>query len=126
MAVVSAQMTLQYFLRAPRFPVLIDLGDHLAGAVSRAQCAKVLAREQLLDTQAQWDVIDSTAENFFYYPKMSAISVLAVKKRWTKRSVIDLYNTRRPADKPAYEPRSIGNKRFEDIVAEIVERLNER
>ena len=123
---VSAHMGLQYFLRAPRFPVLIDLGDHLVGAASRAQCAKALAREQLPDTPVQWDVIDSSAENFFYYPKMSAISALATKKRWTKRSIIDLYNTRHAADKPAYESRSLGNKRFDQILAEIVELLNER
>lgn len=117
---------LSYFIRGPRFPVLIDLGDHLVGATSRLQCERALARESLPDTPQQWDVIDSTAENFAYYPAMSVITAMAIKKRWTKKAVVDLYNARRPAHRPAYEPRSLGNKRFDEILGHIVALLNAR
>jgi uncharacterized protein YciW len=117
---------LQYFLRAPKFPVIVDLGSHLIGIESRAKCSKVLLGASHPDTPDQFDVIDSNAENFSFYPKMSVISALAIKKRWTKPALVALYNSRRTPDTPAYEPRSLGNKRFDQLLIDVVRLLNER
>ena len=119
-------MKLQYFLRGPKFPVIVDFGSHLVGIESRATCAEVLLGASHPDAPEPFDVIDSTADNFSYYPTLSAISALAIKKRWTKRALVALYNSRRAHNAPAYEPRSLGNKRFDQLLIEIVRLLDER
>ena len=119
-------MKLQYFLRAPQFPIIVDFGSRLVGIESRAKCAKVLLGAGHPDAPDSFDVIDATAENFSYYPALSAISALAIKKRWTKRALVALYDSRRPHDALAYEPHSLENKRFDHLLSEIVRLLNER
>ncbi len=122
----SAHVKLQYFLRAPKFPVIVDFRSHLIGIESRDKCSKVLLGASHPDTAEQFDVIDSNAENFSFHPRMSAISVLAIKKRWTKSALVALYNSRRTPDTPAYEPRSLGNKRFDQVLLDVVRLLDER
>jgi hypothetical protein len=66
-------------------------------------------------------VIDANAEGFAYYPEQLVISSMAVKKRWNKPEIIALYQARKRPEAPEYSTKSLGNKRLEQVVAEIVE-----
>ena len=118
-------MALRYWPRRPRFPIIIDTGRGLVGALSGAECAKRIARLGPFDNDNSMAVIDSTAEGFGFYPKMLLISPLTTKKRWTKAEVIALYNSQRKPDAPEYQPRSLSNRGFDRVVSELVQLLRE-
>jgi hypothetical protein len=62
-------------------------------------------------------VIDGMADGFGYYPEQHVISCLVLKRKWSKPGIIKLYHARKP---PEYSTKSLGNKRLEQVVAEIV------
>jgi len=68
-------------------------------------------------------VIDGRAEGFGYYPEQHVISSLVLKRKWTKPEIIKLYHARKTPDAPEYSAKSLGNKRLEQVVAEIAELL---
>ena len=116
---------MRFWPRKPRFPIVVDLGDKLIGARSTTDCSKQLAVVSPGHETKSWPVIDASAEAFSFYPEMMVITPLAVKKRWTKSEMVDLYNVRRNPDVPEYVAGSLNNKRFDRVVAEIVVLLNE-
>jgi len=63
------------------------------------------------------------AEGFGYYPEQHVISSMVLKRRWNKPEIIKLYHARKSPDAPEYSTKSLGNKRLEQVVAEIVELL---
>jgi len=52
-----------------------------------------------------------------------AYSPLTFKKRWTKMSIIELYNNSKGPGRPQYPTTSLGNKSLKKIVKDIVELL---
>ncbi|MEW6668364.1 MAG: hypothetical protein AB1512_24390 [Thermodesulfobacteriota bacterium] len=114
---------MQFLFRKPRFPIIIDTGKGLAGVRSWAECERLFDMTAFSDNEPK-PVIDVTAEGFALNPDMMVISPLTGKKQWTKGEIIELYN--RCVKKPearAYELRSLGNKRVEVVVSEIVDLL---
>lgn len=69
------------------------------------------------------DVIDSTAEAFSLYPEVLVFSPLTFKKRWTKATIIGLYNSQRGPRRPEDPIGSLGNKSLEKVFEDIVELL---
>ncbi len=118
-------MALRYWPRRPRFPIIVDTGRGLIGAVSGSDCSKRIARFGPFTDDKAMSVIDSTAEGFGFYPKMLLITPLTVKKRWKKAEVVELYNARKKPDAPEYKPRSLSNREFGRVVLEVVQLLRE-
>lgn len=114
---------MDFFLRKPRLPVIIDIGTELLVVKIWATCEKRLAKAIFADNESR-DVIDSTAEGFSYYPEMKYFSPLTLKKHWTKAGIIKLYNDRRGPDLAEYQPKSLGNKSLERVVKDVVELLS--
>ena len=103
--------------------MLIDTGTELLSARSPAECNKRLSRIGIRSDAKYLPVIDGTAEGFAYYPEAHVISPWAVKKRWNKPEIIELYHARKRPEAPEYSTKSLGNKRLEQVVAEIAELL---
>lgn len=118
-------MTVRYWPRRPRFPVIIDTGAQIVGARTGADCSKKIQRLIIPVGEITIPVIDSSGQGFAYYPDSMVVSPVAVKMRWKKSEIIDIYNSRKPAGSPAYRPGSLSNKPVERIVSEIVELLSE-
>jgi len=118
-------MAVRYWPRKPRFPIIIDTGRGLIGAVSGSDCAKRMDQLGPFDSDDLMHVIDSTSEGFGFYPRMMLISPLTTKKRWAKADVIALYNDRKNPDTPDYRPRSLSNRGFDRVVHELVQLLRE-
>ncbi len=123
--VYSSRMEIRYWPRMPRFPIIVDTGRGLVGALSGAECAKRIARLGPFESDASMPVVDATPEGFGFYPKMMVISPLVTKKRWTKAEVITLYNDRKKPDAPEYRPVSLSNRGFDRVVHELVQLLRE-
>ncbi|MBI2999981.1 MAG: hypothetical protein HYY46_16250 [Deltaproteobacteria bacterium] len=93
----------------------------MLGARSSPECNRRLARAQVDEGTTYMPVIDASAEGFAYYPQQHVISALAVKKRWNKPEIIALYHARKSHEAPKYSTKSLGNKRLEQVIAEIAE-----
>ena len=114
---------MDFFLRKPQLPLLIDTGTELLVAKSWATCEDLLVGVVFADNKPR-DVIDSTTERFSLYPETMLFSPLTFKKRWTKAAVIQLYNDRRGVDVAEYQPKSLGNKSLERVVKDVLELLS--
>lgn len=110
---------LNFFIRKPVLPVIVDTGTELIGAKSWAACERQLAAVTFADA-APRDVIDLTAEAFSLYPENMLLSPLTLNKRWTKAAIIGLYNARKGPGRPEYPTTSLGNKSMEKVVRDIV------
>jgi hypothetical protein len=113
---------LNFLFRKPRLPIIIDTGVGPVGAKSWGACRALLAQLPSSDLTPR-DVIDATAEAFSFYPQHMAFSPLTVRKRWTKMTIIELYNSSKGPGRPAYPTTSLGNKPLEKVIQDIVELL---
>ena len=117
---VSMRRPLTFTLRKPRFPILVDTGKQLLCYTSPRQCAKLIRADCFSNLEPR-PIIDISGEGHAIYPEFMAISPLTTKKRWTKKELITLYNSRRSGSREEFAPRSLGNKRFDVLFQEIVE-----
>jgi len=106
------------FFRRPILPAVGFADDRLFSALDLETLASILVR---LGPSAGEDivrVVDSTGEEFGYSCERRVLSPGFMGKRWTKRQIIDLYNSRTGSDR-RYSARSLSNKRLSEILAEI-------
>jgi len=111
-----------YIFRLPNFPVILDAGQRLLAAKSKAQLERLIEKLEIKD-ESRRDIVDINGEGFSYYPKLTAITPSIGIRRWKKLQLIDLYDSRRPTGSPAMRRTSLGNRTLEDIVYEVVELL---
>jgi hypothetical protein len=113
---------MNYVFRMPKFPVLLDAGEQLVSAKSKAQLeARVL--QLALSGKERRDIIDSKAEGFALYPESKVIAPHIGIRRWNKVQIIDLYNSRRRTGQPELRKTSLGNRSLEQVVQEVVQLL---
>ena len=107
--------------RAPEFPLLCDLGNVLLGA-SSVKDFSVQVDALALPPDAEFPVVDASAEGWVYNTKHRVLSPLTFKKRWTKKEVIAMFNGSGAARKLGgqYSEQSLSAKRFDRILNEIV------
>jgi hypothetical protein len=115
---------MDYLFRFPRFPVVIDTGESLIHAKSRAHLETKLAKITFAD-EAKLDIIDSNAEGFALYPKTMLVTPIIGIRRWTKVQIIDLYNSKKKPGAPQLRSTSLGSRSLERIVSEVVELLSQ-
>jgi len=113
-----------YIFRLPRFPVILDSGEILFPAKSKAQLERWIEKLEINDEKKR-DIIDSSGEGFAYYPKIATITPSIGIRKWRKLQLIDLYDSRRRAANPGIRRTSLGSRTVEDIVREIVELLQQ-
>lgn len=114
-----------YLFRKPVYPLLVDIDGHLVAAVSERRLAQSLLRLELRE-DASYDVIDSSGEGWTFDVEHEVLSPLTLKRQWTKREVIQLYSGRKNNEEgePPYPEKSLSSKRFDRIIADIVELLD--
>ena len=77
-----------------------------------------------LDRDKSYDLVDSTGEGWSLYTPKMVISPLTLKKRWTKREIIKLFNERENielAEGKKYSEKSLSAKRLYKIIFDLVE-----
>ena len=111
---------IRYFLRAPRFPVICDQDGYLVGAFSEEEFVSQLENANP-ELEESYPLLDPKGEGWSLVMDQIVVSPLAFKKTWTKREVIELFNSSDTASKAGlvYSLKSLSNKRLDLIVSEL-------
>ena len=111
-----------YLFRKPKYPLLIETDSRVVGARSIKRIDR-LFKEAAFVNKKNYIVIDSNGEGWSFVPEHGVISPLTMLKRWSKLEIIKFFNSLLEKDGSVsrYEPRSLSNKRLEQVIREIVE-----
>ena len=104
--------------RRPKFPVVGYADKELFSALELSRLASILVRFESSADKDIVQMVDATGEEFWYSRKQRVLAPGFTIKRWTKRQIIDLYNSHVGSDR-IYAVRSLSNKRLSEIVSEI-------
>jgi hypothetical protein len=114
---------LKHFIRKPKYPIICNISGHVIGAKSERSFSKQIV-ETNVELGKSYDVVDSSGEGWAFLPEHMVISPLTFKKKWFKKEIVELFNNRsNKSYNEKYSTKSLPNKRFDRILAEIVELL---
>jgi hypothetical protein len=105
-------------LRRPIFPAFGFADDRLISALDLKMLALILVPLGSLSGEDIVKLVDSTGVEFWYSCEQRLLFPGFLGKRWTKRQIIDLYNSHIESDR-RYSMHSLSNKRLSEIVVEI-------
>lgn len=112
-----------YIFRKPKYPIICNIDGYIFGAKSEVSFLKQIDYVEM-DPDKNYDLIDISAEGWWFLPNHMAISPLTMKKKWFKKEIISLYNNRKNStDGKTYSEKSLSAKRFDNIFNDIVELL---
>jgi len=116
---------MHYFFRKPKFPIICDIDGVLILASSANSLEKRL-KNLILEKENLYAVIDSTIEGWSLDAlddSTFVISPLALKKRWTKMDLINLYNQSENCKKnnKPYSEKSLSSKKLSVVFNGISE-----
>ena len=118
------QMEFNILFRKPIYPLIVISKDRLMAAFNIKELAIccISARPQKKGEVVK--SIDSTGEEFWYSPENYAIAPGFAFKRWTKKQIIDLYNSSNSVSEDTkYSAKPISNKRLTRIISDICDFL---
>ena len=106
--------------REPMFPVICDAGV-LVGATSLRDFS---AQIETLDLppDENFPLVDVSAESWVFNTQYGVLSPLTMKKRYTKKEVIAMFNGSDAARRlgKQYSERSLSAKRFDRIMRDVI------
>jgi len=117
-------MTLQFLFRKPKFPVIFNIDGKLIVVTSFNDFDKQIINIELKGNKF-YEAIDSTVEGWLLSTEPLVISPLTLKKKWTKKELINLYNQSENCKRnnDIYPESSLSNKKLSVIFEEIAEKL---
>ncbi len=104
--------------RKPKFPIVGYTDKELFSALELSRLASILVRFKPSSGKDIVQMVDATGEEFWYTRKQRVLSPGFTSKHWTKRQIIDLYNSHVGIDR-VYAVRSLSSKRLSEIGREI-------
>ena len=118
------QINFKVLLRSPKYPVIVIGDDVLSSAYNIKQLGTLCILYKPFDDDEP-KVIDSTGAEFKYFPEHTTLMPGILNKRWTKKQIIELYNTSVNAEETniTYPLKSISNKKLSRIIGEICDLL---
>ena len=117
-------MTLQYFIRKPKYPVMAIIDGNVLAGLSGTDLENQLKKVDSFKKE-HYDVIDATGAVWIFSPIPLFISPLSLKKKRTKQELIDLVNNRtnKSEEECPYSAKSISSKRYETVYKELIKIL---
>lgn len=109
---------MNYILRSPRLPLLIDSGTRLY-CITGDDEIDIDLKNELFEEKKLFPAIDKSGESFNYSYEHDTVSPLAIKEQNTKKALIELYNIRRMSGTEEYLVKSISNTKYSKIFADI-------
>lgn len=111
--------------RKPKYPVLVVSDKKLFSAFNIKQLASSCMSSMPIENKNYIQVIDSTGEEFWYSPDHYVLSPGFALKRWTKKKIVETFNSSTNAVElmQEYSMKSLSNKRLDKIVRDICELL---
>jgi hypothetical protein len=121
----NEQINFKILLRPPKYPVIVIADDGLYSAYNIKQLGTLCVISEPLDDDDELKVVDSSGAEFIYFSEHTALMPGILNKRWTKKQVIELYNSSVNANETTikYPLKSISNKKLSRIIGEICELL---
>jgi len=116
-------MELQYLFRKPIFPMVTNIEGRFIGAKTSKDLSRKLTKIQFYQDKS-YDMVDFSGEGWSLYAPKMVITPLTLKKRWTKREIIILFNERENselAEGKKYSEKSLSAKRLDKIISDLVE-----
>jgi hypothetical protein len=113
---------IKYLFRGPVFPIILEINGTIIGANNYEQLDNGLSSLDLPEG-GYIPFVDSSGEGWALSVDQMVLSPLTVKKRWTKKEVIQLFNNSNTAkqENKKYSSKSLSSKRFDRIISELVE-----
>jgi hypothetical protein len=116
-------VNLNYLFRRPKFPIICNIDGDVLAAKSEKKFLKFISTYSF-SIDSFYPVIDVSGEGWTFNPNHLVISPITMKKKWTKKEIISMFNDRKNnSSNLIYSFKSISAKRFEKIFREIVELL---
>ena len=112
--------------RGPVYPaIIISDKRQLFSAFDIEELAIGCMSSNPLKGDSTISVIDSTGEEFWYTPEQNVITFGFSSKKWTKKTIIELFNNSSNAKKVNldYPLKSLSSKRLAKIITDICEVL---
>ena len=115
------QIYFRILFRSPKYPAIVIAEDDIWPAFDIKELGTICVLSEPLDHSDNMKVIDSTGEEFWYMHERIALAPGFMRKRWTKKQIIELFNSSETAEesKIQYSLKSLSNKRLHVIVSEI-------
>jgi len=106
--------------RVPTFPLICDVSGVLIAAETPEQFDDAISTLSL-PAGEELPVIDGSAEGWVFHVDYMVMSPMTIKKRWTKKEIIALYNNSDAAKRSGveYSTKSLSAKRIDRIIAEV-------
>ncbi len=116
-------MNIHFMWRMPKFPVIVVSGNKLYCALSAQEAANIVAAEVFFEGEEEIILIDVSGEEFPYHRKHSVISPSFMKRRWTKKQIIQLFNSSTNADigNIRYSEKSLSAKTYGKIFSDLAD-----
>ena len=120
------QINFRILFRSPKYPVIIISSDDLSSASNIEKLGTLCVLSEPSEDDDNVRVIDSTGEEFWYLPEHFVLSPGFFPKKWTKKQVIDLFNSSVNAKEKniQYPLKSLSNTRLSKIIVDICEILS--
>ena len=120
-----SQIEFNIILRKPKYPVIVVSNDKLYSAFNIKQLAKSCISSMPIENKTTIQVVDSTGEEFWYSPEQYILSPGFSFKKWTKKQIIEAFNSSKNAkdSMQEYSMKSLSSKRLEKIIRDICEML---
>ncbi len=121
----NEQINFKVLLRSPKYPVIVVADDGLYSAYNIEQLGALCVISEPFDDDDELKVVDSSGAEFIYFSEHTALMPGILNKRWTKKKLIELYNTSVNAEETniQYPLKSISSKKLSRIMGEICELL---
>ena len=121
----NEQINFKVLLRSPKYPVIVIADDGLYSAYNIKQLETLCVFSEPLDDDDELKVVDSSGAEFIYFSEHTALIPGILNKRWTKKQIIELYNSSVNAEETniQYPLKSISSKKLSRIIGEICELL---
>ncbi len=121
------QIKFNIIMRKPKYPVIVISTERLYSSFDIKQLAKSCISSTPIDGKNIVQVIDSTGEEFWYSPEQYVLSPGFSFKKWTKKQLIEMFNSSSNAKNQVqeYSTKSLSAKRLEKIIEDICELLKE-
>ena len=107
--------------RSPKYPVFVVSIEKLCSAFNIDELAVCCISSSPLKGKTYIQVIDSIGEEFWYSPNQYVLSPGFESKKWTKKRIIEAYNSSLNAQlsDQSYSMKSISSKRLDKIIKDI-------
>jgi len=112
----------KFLFRRSIFPILVETDKRMYGIPTASHFDK-FKKEKLFQTKIYYKVINGRGEGWSYVPEYDVISPLATEKVWTKKQIINFFNSslKNQNIEDQFVLKSLSNTRLDEIIFSLVE-----